>query len=193
MLEKKITYSESIINLKYQYTVYINSHIRNVIKAYTNAKYVFRVLFPEVFNSSKLEELNKNLANHDKSKFDDVEFYNYGAKFFPIEGTDPESEIIKENFKIAWLHHLHNNPHHPGYWVLYENDKVEILDMPDIYIIEMLCDWMAMSEYYKTSTLDYWNSDSAQNLPMSPYTKSKVNEFMIEMDKYSKENKVSRW
>jgi hypothetical protein len=53
--------------------------------------------------------------------------------------------------------------------------------MPDIYIIEMLCDWMAMSRYYNSSTLDYWNSDSAKKLPMSEYTKSKVNEFMEAM------------
>ena len=65
--------------------------------------------------------------------------------------------------------------------------------MPDIYIIEMLCDWMAMSKNYNSSTSDYWNSQSAQKLPMSSYTESKINEFMIAMDKFAKKNKGFRW
>ena len=35
-----------------------------------------------------------------------------------------------------------------------------------------------MSKYCNSTTLEYWKSESAQKLPMSAYTKSKVNEFM---------------
>ena len=193
MAEKKITFTKHIIDMRDQYKEYVENHIRNVQKACKEASFAFYKVFPNVCTSSLSEQLAQNLIHHDKSKFEDCEFWPYAARFFPVEGTDPSSQTIKDEFKLAWLHHVHNNPHHPGYWVLYENDEAEILDMPDIYIIEMLCDWMAMSKYYNSSTLDYWNSDSAQKLPMSPYTKSKVNEFMTEMDKFAKKNKDFRW
>ena len=37
---------------------------------------------------------------------------------------------------------------------------------------------MAMSEYYNSTTLEYWESAPAQMLPMSEHTRTKVKEFM---------------
>jgi hypothetical protein len=119
MSEKKITFTKHIIDMRDQYKEYVENHIRNVQKAFKDSSFVFSTVFPEVFHSSKSAELAENLMNHDKSKFDDIEFWSYAARFFPVEGTDPKSDTVKENFKMAWLHHVHNNPHHPGYWVLY--------------------------------------------------------------------------
>ena len=52
------------------------------------------------------------------------------------------------DFKYAWLRHIHNNPHHWQYWILHNDDPGEgkvILEMPYNYIIEMVCDWWAFS------------------------------------------------
>lgn len=181
MSEKKLTYCDSIIESRKRYREYINNHIKAVQESYNVAEKAFKDIFPELYTNNGRAALNQLLINleiHDKSKFDDNEFHYYAARFFPVKNTNPESENNKKNFQIGWLHHVHNNAHHPAHWALVDNGDVIILDMPDIYIIEMLCDWMAMSKYYNSTTLEYWKSESAQLLPMSNYTKLKVNEFM---------------
>jgi hypothetical protein len=179
MSEKKIIYCKDHVEANDAYMYYIKNHIKNVHEAYHTAESAFRDIFPDVYdNREKLNILVANLKNHDKSKFDNEEFFAYRNKFFPVNNNDLDPDKIEEYFNIAWLHHIHNNPHHPNHWVLVEGDKIKIFDMPDIYIIEMLCDWMAMSKYYNSTTLGYWKSESAKKLPMSIYTVSKVNEFM---------------
>ena len=175
----KITYCDNILESKEKYEEYINNHIKNVQEAYLMASGAFLEIFPEVYNDNKLtNQLTTNLRSHDKSKFSDDEFWDYAMRFFPINSVNPYSKKIQDEFNIAWLHHVHNNPHHPAHWTLVEDGEIKIFDMPDIYIIEMLCDWMAMSKYFNSTTLEYWQSESAQKLPMSDYTKSKVEEFI---------------
>ena len=74
-----------------------------------------------------------------------VEEYTAYDEYFYGKTKTPE---IKKNFNLAWLHHIHNNPHHWQHWVLINDDPGEgmiMLDMPHNYIIEMICDWWAFS------------------------------------------------
>lgn len=175
----KTTYCKDIDESNKKYSEYIRNHIKSVMEAYHTAEDAFKEVFPEVYsNESQQRLLMFNLRDHDMSKFDYKEFWPYLSKFFPYEGMTADSNTVENNFNIAWLHHVHNNEHHPAHWALAENNIIEIFDMPDIYIIEMLCDWMAMSKYYNSTTLEYWNSPSAQKLPMSIRTISKVDKFM---------------
>ena len=182
MGEKKIIYCENIEESEAKYREYIVKHIKAVQEAYYIAIDTFKEVFPEVYNNKAHHtQLINNLRTHDRSKFDANEFWYYAARFFPIKGTDINSNKVKDKFQLAWLHHVHNNAHHPAHWALADDGGLKILDMPDIYIIEMLCDWMAMSKYYNSTTLNYWNSESASKLPMSVRTVSKVDKFMIWM------------
>lgn len=179
MSEKKIIYCTSLNDSETQYTEYIDKHIKSVWESYYMAVDAFKSVFPKIYeDKAQFSKLINTLRSHDRSKYDPNEFHYYRARFFPVTSIDFNSEKIKNGFKLAWLHHAHHNPHHPAYWALADDGELIIYDMPDIYIIEMLCDWMAMSKYYNSTTLDYWKSESAQKLPMSDYTKSKVNEFM---------------
>lgn len=89
------------------------------------------------------------ILKHDASKSDPEEYdaydnYFYGNKSF--ENT--------QKFNLAWLHHIHVNPHHWQHWVLINDDPKEgiiCLDMPYNYIIEMICDWWSFS--FKTGNL----------------------------------------
>lgn len=89
------------------------------------------------------------ILKHDASKSDPEEYdaydnYFYGNKSF--ENT--------QKFNLAWLHHIHVNPHHWQHWVLINDDPEEgtiCLDMPYNYIIEMICDWWSFS--FKTDNL----------------------------------------
>lgn len=88
-----------------------------------------------------LDILNENITMHDRSKYSDEEYIPYIEYFY---GT--KSKKIDTEFNYAWLHHIHNNPHHWQYWVLKHDDKPEeALEMPYEYIIEMFCDHWSFS------------------------------------------------
>ena len=96
---------------------------------------------------------------HDWSKFTPTEFVRYSNWYF--------GEKDKREWAIAWHHHLRLNPHHPEYWLLswrgdvdfYSGigesvaDNVVVLPMPEIYVREMIADFLAASKVYTGS----WN------------------------------------
>ena len=86
---------------------------------------------------------------HDLSKYKPVEFWA-GAKYF--QGTRSPNEVERELFGYskAWLHHKGRNRHHFEYWTDYnpKTKRIEPVDMPDRYIIEMFCDRVAASKIY---------------------------------------------
>ena len=62
--------------------------------------------------------------------------------------TQTSNHIVRQDFQLAWLHHIHHNPHHWQHWVLINDDSAEgavCLEMPRCYIIEMICDWWSFS------------------------------------------------
>ena len=55
---------------------------------------------------------------------------------------------VKEAFKYAWLHHIHNNGHHWQHYLLVNDEPGEgtvALDMPYYQIVHMICDWLSFS------------------------------------------------
>ena len=81
---------------------------------------------------------------HDNSKYEPEEYDAYDRYFY----GNNRSYYVVQNFREAWLRHIHVNPHHWQHWVLINDDPNEgeiILDMPMTYIIEMICDWWAFS------------------------------------------------
>jgi hypothetical protein len=78
---------------------------------------------------------------HDMSKFRLFsEFIPYAKYFF---GND-ESHRVKQAFKIAFLTHQNRNPHHWQFWTTIDSEgKQKVMDMPEIYIKEMINDWRA--------------------------------------------------
>jgi hypothetical protein len=104
---------------------------------------------------------------HDNSKLSFFELYRYARKF-----NGPKNELYEverqrladpnELFQYAWNNHIHHNKHHWQYWitvkekVLNESSQILILDMPDKYIDEMICDWWAAAKAYKGPGLLPW-------------------------------------
>lgn len=102
-------------------------------------------------NNSFKEEFIRNLWLHDMSKFSANEAFGYAMHDF----KNPNRESV-EAFESAWHHHKMNNPHHPEYWLNPNRSGVlEPLPMPNIYILEMIADWMGASKTYG-STLAAW-------------------------------------
>ncbi len=159
-----------------KYSNYIKSHKDNVYESFKKLNTIFKIIFPDVYTNDKIiTQLNINMSMHDNSKYDLIEFGPYANRFFPIKGYQCNPKDPK--YKLAWLHHIHNNPHHPEHWVYWDDGKDVILDMEDIYIIEMLCDWEAMSMYFGTKTIDYYHEHGLKDHPFSERTKRKLEEY----------------
>jgi hypothetical protein len=128
------------------YTKYLDQHLKNVYKGYV---WILDNL-PEILDDEDSEVMTKETYewqirySHDYSKFREEEYNAYDKYFYGGNKT----EEVKKNFNMAWLHHIHNNPHHWQYWILINDNPGEgmvILDMPYNYIIEMICDWWSFS------------------------------------------------
>lgn len=120
-----------------QYDNYLTEHKENVAKG-------FRWLqenIPEVIEDGFEWQI---CFNHDASKTDPEEYDAYDAYFY---GNNRSYSVV-QNFKKAWLRHIHNNPHHWQHWILINDEPKEgmvVIDMPYIYVVEMICDWWAFS------------------------------------------------
>lgn len=120
-----------------QYDNYLTEHKENVAKG-------FRWLqenIPEVIEDGFEWQI---CFNHDASKTDPEEYDAYDAYFY---GNNRSYSVV-QNFKKAWLRHIHNNPHHWQHWILINDEPKEgmvVIDIPYIYVVEMICDWWSFS------------------------------------------------
>lgn len=76
---------------------------------------------------------------HDNSKLKGIEFDHlfYGDPLLP--------EVIR--------HHQAINPHHPEYWG-------SIHKMPEVYVAEMVCDWLARSQEFGTNIREWIDTNA---------------------------------
>lgn len=122
-----------------EYDIYINQHVQNVLNA---AEWLRRNV--DLDTPPMIDGHRTGLFNHDQSKWEKEEYDAYDAYFYGGRKT----KEVKETFNYAWLHHIHNNPHHWQYWVLINDDPEDgtvALDIPYRYVIEMICDWWSFS------------------------------------------------
>lgn len=90
------------------------------------------------------------------SKYSDEELEPYADWFYG-------SKSYPEEYDRAFLHHIHNNPHHWQYWVLPPGFNPDgnvdngCIEMPEEYILEMIADWMgANMAYQSTWDMSHW-------------------------------------
>lgn len=153
------------------YNRYLTEHIGNVQKAYQ------LMLDNNVFDF--IPDAQENVRNHDKSKYSEEEYNAYGEYFYGDKKDVPHEE--DDAFKKAWLHHLHNNPHHWQYWLLKEDDSTELeaLEMPIIYVQEMICDWFSFSiSKNDASAIQSWYAENKHNQILHPNTRALVEEYL---------------
>lgn len=128
------------------YDEYLEDHIENVKKAF-NWMIDQGILDFLDLNDDKITEYLKVIYNHDHTKCRADEYEAYDRYFYPDEYEDnpPFSQRVEE-YHRAWLEHIHRNPHHWQHWVLIDDDgSFTALPMPEVYIIEMICDWWSFS------------------------------------------------
>lgn len=168
-----------------QYDDYLTQHRGNVARGFQ----WIRANIPEVLPEYDSDLENQIIMRHDMSKYDAEEYNAYDEYFY---GKN-KSYAVVQNFKYAWLRHIHLNPHHWQYWVLINdepNEGMVILDMPDNYIIEMICDWWAFSWNKGDLTEIFsWYDDHKNHMKLSERTRKKVEEMLTTIRKKLEEQR----
>lgn len=156
-----------------EYLAYINEHILNVQKAFE----LYLLLF-DCDNTSPYNIILKhNIKKHDQSKFGIEEFDAYRRHFHSIDET--EKEESKDDFEKAWEHHYSVNKHHSEYW-FDENGNPK--EMNHMYVIEMICDWIAMSIKFCGNPYEWYKENVDSKIKLHDNTKKLVESLLLVVD-----------
>lgn len=160
-----------------EYSEYIVNHKNNVKNGFEWLK----KYLPDIFDEDLLSDTEANILHHDDSKTSADEYDAYDAYFY---GGNRSFEVV-ENFNRAWLLHIHRNPHHWQYWILRNDDPDQgeiLIDMPDCYIIEMICDWWSFSwKQENLYEIFKWYEERKDYIKLSSYTRKKVEDILNKM------------
>jgi hypothetical protein len=99
------------------------------------------------------------LLTHDCSKFGCDEMHGYAMHLYSTDNSvvdDAERTRRKREFDSAFDHHQKANGHHFQHWMA-RDDRGELIvdesrarDMPEVFVREMVCDWMAANAVYRS-------------------------------------------
>ena len=188
-----------------EYKKYIDEHITNIKKAFNEYAPILCGLLviydgnytskEDVHNDPDINDvinqlymqLTKQVQHHDSSKYNIEEFDLYRHKFYKADG---EEELSDYEFNKAWLHHIHNNPHHPEYYIYTDYDnhyETMVYEMPNRYIAEMILDWIAMSYKFNDKVYNYWKKEGGHKaLIMHDNVVKKVDFIMEKLERMDK-------
>ena len=124
---------------------------------------------------------------HDMSKFSPVEFIE-SVRYYT--GTSSPIDACKKanGYSLAWLHHKGHNPHHYEHWQDNFDKGGEPLCMPDKYVKEMICDYLAAGRAYKGKEFDFhsewewWLNKTKNPIAMHPSNKLAVESVLRELN-----------
>lgn len=159
--------------MSHQYDQYLAKHKENVKKGYD-------------WLLENLPDLVKDIPNlgwqcgfaHDQSKSEPDEYEAYDAYFY---GGNRSFKVVQE-YRKAWLLHLHRNLHHWQHWILINDDPKEgeiLIEIPINYIFEMVCDWWAFSwSKGNLQEIFNWYDEHKNYMKLHPNTRKKVEEIL---------------
>jgi len=152
--------SIEVIQKTREYLDYVERHILNVRKAWEELNTKCRGNgFIWISDDFIWNQINDNVNRHDISKLSEKEFVQYRQFFYPTSFEEKNEDLMNE----AWMHHLNNNGHHWQYWTGRDFDDP---NKALIYLIENICDWMAMGyEFGDNAKIYYENNKSKIKLP----------------------------
>ena len=140
-----------------KYKDYIDNHKNNVIETWEELKknkIIYDYILSQSTSKDIIEIIDKNIPNHDNSKYSEEEWEPYRKRFYPV--NEEEKRASKKEFSKAWEHHKKNNSHHHEHWEeINQNDKMPLSD-----VVEMCCDWISMSKVFGGTALTWYNKQN---------------------------------
>lgn len=167
--------------MSYAYDSYLKEHIGNISRGlhWMVDHLDFQKLGIDGFQTGNVI---LRADEHDRSKYGKEEYDAYDAYF---NGGNRSYQVVRD-FDYAWLHHIHQNPHHWQYWVLLEDDggKPKALEMPVTLVLEMIADWWTFS--WKTGNLEEifdWYDTHKNHMILHEKTRKLVEDILYELHK----------
>lgn len=166
-----------------KYLCYLKTHIANVKKSYEIIKNIIPEIFSQLSNEEILQ-LEENIENHDKSKFEKESLKAY-ADHFMGNFWDMNDDYLK-----ALNNHFKTSPHHFQYWVVMVNSQnFRVLEMDLIYILEMFCDWFSFAIYHNNPReTKKWFYNHEHKMLFGVKTKELICYFLDKLDDYCIKN-----
>ena len=154
-IQENLQEAEDLDKCIKDYSEYVDAHIQNVMKAWTEE--VSKI--DDEFIQTHLDEILEKVKNHDLSKWSNEEFDAYRANYNPI--NDEEKINNEANFQAAWWHHFQNNGHHWQHWTGEDGELLPIEDIDKVKLayVEMICDWQAMGYVFGDTAKQYYDSN----------------------------------
>lgn len=124
---------------------------------------------------------------HDMSKFSLIEYFAYVNKFgrslkeVTNNGKlyDPNSQPYE--FQKAWLHHQRNKHHWQAWCSIADGGKLVPIDMPEVYIKEMIADWISAGKTYSTKSDPVeWYNEHKDKLIFTDNTRKLIEKILQE-------------
>lgn len=163
-----------------QYENYLFTHRSNLVLAFE----WFKANMPELLEMlpEDVDIEHQIVMAHDASKNTSEEYEAYDRYWY---GGNKSYSVVY-NYDIAWLHHIHNNPHHWQHWVFFKHDDpmetITIFEMPYNYVIEMLCDWWSFGwESGDLNEIFTWYDERREYIKLGPKTRKVVEDILIIM------------
>lgn len=127
------------------------------------------------------------LLIHDWSKLTIAEWTPYVDMFYGPKVGDIKAK--KNAFDLAWLHHIHANPHHWQHWILHEDSGRTLVLIPDAkYVDEMLADWMGAGPKAKLMPMServaqtiVWYAKNGLNMQLREIVRVRVEEWLMSL------------
>ena len=146
-----------------KYLEYLEGHIGNVREA---VELIIKCCDDDDFIQEEAETLRNIASDHDKSKYEEMEFMPYLHHFYP---TRPEEEQMTEEFEMACKHHIATNKHHWDFWL--DPQTFELKDISDerdykLHCVERVADWLAMAaQHEEDKSIWYEMNKKAMKMP----------------------------
>lgn len=133
---------------------------------------------------------------HDMSKFTPSEFFE-SVKYYT--GTRSPIDACKEDkgYSWAWQNHKGRNPHHYEFWQDDFDKGTTHIDMPDKYVKEMICDYLAAGVTYNKGNFtfgdeyDWWCMKNSNSLAMHDSQKATLTEVFSRMNEIYRDIEIS--
>ncbi len=133
---------------------------------------------------------------HDKNKLEPPEYIPYvKRKWMERNSSGERYRDMGDDVKRAIVHHVTTSPHHPEYWSDdydgFETDKpCHVSDMPERYVIEMVCDWVAMGDEYGNTAREWYDKVKNSRWIFDKATSSKIEHWIDMFDKLDKSHGI---
>jgi hypothetical protein len=127
--------------------------------------------------------------SHDWSRFLPSEWGPYAEFFYGENGKATTvrdkaghykpADTGDEAFDFAWLLHQKRNRHHWQWWILPEDDgRFKVLEMGQVYVLEMICDWMGAGRAQRKPDIGTWYLANHRKMQLSDEARGTI-EFQL--------------